>query len=58
MTFHLYQLAKTGGQHHCGQGQMKNREEEVVQLKKKLRQTQMENEILKKAVAIFTRSPQ
>ena len=39
-----------------GQGQMKERDQEVAQLKKELRQAQMENEILKKAVAIFTRS--
>ena len=39
-----------------GQGQMKERDEEVAQLKKELRQARMENEILKKAVAIFTQS--
>ena len=39
-----------------GNGQMKERDEEVVRLKKELRQAQLENEILKKAVAIFTRS--
>ena len=39
-----------------GQGQMKERDEEVAQLKKELRQAQLENEILKKAVAIFTQS--
>lgn len=39
-----------------GNGQMKERDEEVARLKKKLKQAQMENEILKKAVTIFTRS--
>lgn len=39
-----------------GNGQLKERDAEVAQLKKELKQAQMENEILKKAVAIFTRS--
>ncbi len=39
-----------------GNGQQKQRDEEVAQLKKELKQAQQENEILKKAVAIFTRS--
>ena len=39
-----------------GNGQRKERDEEVAQLQKALRDAQMENEILKKAVAIFTRS--
>jgi len=39
-----------------GNGQRKERDEEVAQLQKALREAQMENEILKKAVAIFTRS--
>ena len=39
-----------------GNGHLKERDAEVVQLKKELKQAQMENEILKKAVAIFTRS--
>jgi len=39
-----------------GNGHRKERDEEVAQLKKKLKQAEMENEILKKAVAIFTRS--
>ena len=39
-----------------GQGQRKERDEEVARLQKALRESQMENEILKKAVAIFTRS--
>lgn len=39
-----------------GQGQLKERDQEVVQLKKELRQARMENEILKKAVAIFRQS--
>ena len=38
-----------------GNGQRKERDEEVVRLKKELKQAQMENEILKKAVTIFTR---
>ncbi|MEN8173534.1 MAG: transposase [Chloroflexota bacterium] len=38
-----------------GKGQRKERDEEVLQLKKKLKQAEMENEILKKAMAIFTR---
>ena len=39
-----------------GNGQQKERDVEVIQLKQALKQAQMENEILKKAVAIFTRS--
>jgi len=39
-----------------GNGQLKERDGEVARLKKELNQAQMENEILKKAVAIFTRS--
>jgi transposase len=39
-----------------GNGQRKERDEEVARLQKALRESQMENEILKKAVAIFTRS--
>jgi transposase len=39
-----------------GSGQQKERDAEVVRLKKELKQAQMENEILKKAAAIFTRS--
>ena len=39
-----------------GNGQRKERDAEVARLKKELKQAQMENEILKKAVAIFTRS--
>jgi len=35
---------------------MKERDAEVARLKKELREARMENEILKKAVAIFTRS--
>jgi transposase len=39
-----------------GKGQQKERDAEVARLKKELKQAQMENEILKKAAAIFTRS--
>ena len=39
-----------------GNGQRKERDEEMARLQKALREAQMENEILKKAVAIFTRS--
>jgi len=39
-----------------GNGQQKERDAEVARLKKELKQAQQENEILKKAVAIFTRS--
>ena len=39
-----------------GSGQQKERDAEIVRLKKELRQSQMENEILKKAAAIFTRN--
>lgn len=39
-----------------GNGQMKERDAEMAQLKKKLKQAQLENEILKKAMVIFTRS--
>jgi len=37
-----------------GKGQQKERDAEVAQLKKALREAQLENEVLKKAVAIFT----
>ena len=37
-----------------GKGQQKERDAEIAQLKKKLREAELENEILKKAVAIFT----
>jgi transposase len=39
-----------------GNGQRRERDEEVARLQKALKEAQMENEILKKAVAIFTRS--
>jgi len=39
-----------------GQGQPKQRDAEVARLQKELKQSQMENEILKKAAAIFTRN--
>ena len=39
-----------------GSGQQKERDAEIVRLKKELKQAQMENEILKKAAAIFTRN--
>ena len=39
-----------------GNGQMKGRDAEVAQLKRELREARMERDILKKAVAIFTRS--
>ena len=39
-----------------GNGQMKERDAEMARLKKELKEARMENEILKKAVAIFTRS--
>ena len=39
-----------------GQGQQKERDAEVARLKKALKQAQMENEILKKAAAIFTQN--
>ena len=39
-----------------GSGQQKERDAEVARLKKELKQSQMENEILKKAAAIFTRN--
>ena len=38
-----------------GNGQQKERDAEVARLKKELKHAQMENEILKKAVAIFTK---
>ena len=37
-----------------GKGQQKDRDAEVSRLKRELREAQLENEILKKAVAIFT----
>ena len=39
-----------------GSGQQKERVAEIVRLKKELKQSQLENEILKKAAAIFTRN--
>jgi transposase len=39
-----------------GQGQQKERDAEVARLKKELKQAQLENEILKKAAAIFTQN--
>ena len=39
-----------------GSGQQQERDAEVARLKKELKQSQMENEILKKAAAIFTRN--
>lgn len=39
-----------------GSGQQKERDVEVARLQKELKQAQLENEILKKAAAIFTRS--
>ena len=37
-----------------GKGQLKPTDKEVARLRKQVRQLQMENDILKKAVAIFT----
>lgn len=42
------------GQAFPGKGVRNERDEEVARLKKQLRDAQLENEILKKAVAIFT----
>lgn len=39
-----------------GKGQRKARDEEVARLKKELREAQLENEILKKATAIFAQT--
>lgn len=39
-----------------GNGKQKERDEEVARLKKELKEAQMENEILKKAAAIFMRN--
>lgn len=39
-----------------GNGKRKERDEEVARLKKELKEAQMENEILKKAAAIFMRN--
>lgn len=39
-----------------GKGHQKERDAEVTRLKKELKQAHLENEILKKAAAIFTRS--
>jgi transposase len=39
-----------------GNGQQKERDEKMARLEKKLKEAEMEIEILKKAVAIFTRS--
>lgn len=39
-----------------GNGRQKERDAEVARLKKELKESQMENEILKKAAAIFMRS--
>ena len=37
-----------------GKGQQKEGDAEIARLKKELREAQLENEVLKKAVAIFT----
>lgn len=39
-----------------GKGQHKERDEEIARLKKELREAQLENEILKKATAIFAQT--
>lgn len=39
-----------------GKGQRKERDEEIARLKKELREAQLENEILKKATAIFAQT--
>ena len=38
-----------------GKGQQKERDAEIAQLKKQLRQAEMERDILKKALAIFSK---
>lgn len=40
-----------------GSGQLKPDEAEVAQLKRELKRTQMERDILKKAIAIFSKEP-
>ena len=39
-----------------GRGQMQDRDAELARLRKELREAQLENEILKKATAIFARA--
>jgi transposase len=57
-TLHRWQseLQADPAQAFPGNGQLKERDVEMARLNKELRQAQMENEILKKAVAIFTQS--
>jgi len=40
-----------------GAGQLKPDEAQIAQLKRELRRTQMERDILKKAIAIFSKEP-
>ena len=40
-----------------GSGQLKPDEAEIARLKRELKQTQMERDILKKAIAIFSKEP-
>lgn len=46
-----------GGEAFPGKGKLKPKDEEIHQLQKELTDTRMERDILKKAVAIFSRQP-
>ena len=50
------ELADDPEQAFPGRGQMKDRDAELARLRKELREAQLENEILKKATAIFARA--
>jgi len=51
-------LRKKGGQSFSGQGKksMTPQEEEIARLKKQLREAELERDILKKAVSIFSKN--
>lgn len=51
-----HELANDPEQAFPGRGQMKDRDTEIDRLRKELREAQFENEILKKATAIFARA--
>ncbi len=51
-----HELADDPDQAFPGQGRMKERDAEIARLRQELRKAQLENEILKKATAIFARA--
>lgn len=50
------ELGEDPDQAFPGKGQRKERDEEIARLKKELREARLENEILKKATAIFAQT--